>query len=151
MSQDIPGLTTDTVPRRLGPKRVGKIRKLYNLSKVYTCKSRYACSESPSLLPPSPPSLPQEDDVRQYIIRRPLPLKEGKPQHYKAPKIQRLITPVRLQRKRHLMALKRKWGEKARAEAAEYARLLARRAKEARDQRAAKRRLSSKKSSTSSM
>ena len=32
--QDIPGLTTDTVPRRLGPKRVGKIRKLYNLSKV---------------------------------------------------------------------------------------------------------------------
>jgi small subunit ribosomal protein S6e len=122
--QDIPGLTTDTVPRRLGPKRVGKIRKLYNLSK--------------------------EDDVRQYIIRRPLPLKEGKPQHYKAPKIQRLITPVRLQRKRHLMALKRKWGEKARAEAAEYARLLARRAKEARDQRTA-RRLSSKKSSTSSM
>ena len=32
--QDIPGLTTETVPRRLGPKRVGKIRKLYNLSKV---------------------------------------------------------------------------------------------------------------------
>ncbi|CAI7992070.1 40S ribosomal protein S6 [Geodia barretti] len=123
--QDIPGLTTDTVPRRLGPKRVGKIRKLYNLSK--------------------------EDDVRQYVIRRPLPLKEGKPQRYKAPKIQRLITPVRLQRKRHLLALKRKWGEKSRAEAAEYARLLARRAKEARDQRVAKRRLSSKKSSTSSM
>ena len=93
----------------------------------------------------------QEDDVRQYVIRRPLPLKEGKPQHYKAPKIQRLITPVRIQRKRHLLALKRKWGEKSRAEAAEYARLLARRAKDARDQRAAKRRLSSKKSSTSSM
>ena len=93
----------------------------------------------------------QEDDVRQYVIRRPLPQKEGKPQRYKAPKIQRLITPVRLQRKRHLMALKRKWGEKSRAEAAEYAKLLARRAKEARDQRATKRRLSSKKSSTSSM
>ena len=31
---DIPGITTETVPRRLGPKRVGKIRKLYNLSKV---------------------------------------------------------------------------------------------------------------------
>ena len=199
-TQDIPGLTTDTVPRRLGPKRVGKIRKLYNLSKVMLllifclilgiilsfpsftmlnqtlCNlslarswryhhhhmslplftmtiftifhpfslSLFACSLCLS-------SLVQEDDVRQYVIRRPLPLKEGKPQRYKAPKIQRLITPVRLQRKRHLLALKRKWGEKSRAEAAEYARLLARRAKEARDQRVAKRRLSSKKSSTSSM
>lgn len=51
------GLTDKTIPRRLGPKRVGKIRKLYNLSK--------------------------EDDVRQYVIRRPLPLKEGKKQQYK--------------------------------------------------------------------
>ncbi len=78
-------LTDKTLPRRLGPKRVGKIRKLYNLSK--------------------------EDDVRQYVIRRPLPPKEGKKPAFKAPKIQRLITPVRLQRKRHLLALKRKWGE----------------------------------------
>lgn len=121
---DIPGLTDTTIPRRLGPKRVGKIRKLYNLSK--------------------------EDDVRQFVIRRPLPPKEGKKQQYKAPKIQRLITPVRLQRKRHLLALKRKWGEKARAEAADYAKLLARRAKEARERKHS-RRLSSKKSSTSSM
>lgn len=51
------GLTDNTIPRRLGPKRVGKIRKLYNLSK--------------------------EDDVRQYVIRRPLPVKEGKKQQYK--------------------------------------------------------------------
>ena len=51
------GLTDTTIPRRLGPKRVGKIRKLYNLSK--------------------------EDDVRQYVIRRPLPPKEGKKQQYK--------------------------------------------------------------------
>lgn len=145
LSQDIPGLTTDTVPRRLGPKRVGKIRKLYNLSKVCVKFLFYLLS------PPHTHTHTQEDDVRQYVIRRPLPLKEGKPQRYKAPKIQRLITPVRLQRKRHLLALKRKWGEKSRAEAAEYAKLLARRAKEARDQRAAKRRLSSKRSSTSSM
>lgn len=120
--KDIPGLTDNSIPRRLGPKRVGKIRKLYNLTK--------------------------EDDVRQYIIKRPLQQKEGKPQRYKAPKIQRLITPVRLQRKRHLLSLKRKAGEKSRQEAAEYAKLLARRAKEARDLR--KRRLSSKRSSTSS-
>lgn len=119
---DIPGLTDKTIPRRLGPKRVGKIRKLYNLGK--------------------------EDDVRKYIFKRPLPLKEGKPQSYKAPKIQRLVTPQRLQRKRHLKALKQKKGEKARQEAAEYAKLLAKRAKETRELR--KRRLSSKRSSTSS-
>lgn len=49
--KDIPGLTDTTVPRRLGPKRASKIRKLFNLSK--------------------------EDDVRQYVVRRPL-TKEGK-------------------------------------------------------------------------
>merc|ERR1711970_1097767 len=41
---EIPGLTDTTQPRRLGPKRVGKIRKLFNLSK--------------------------EDDVRQYVVHR---------------------------------------------------------------------------------
>ncbi|RZF41275.1 hypothetical protein LSTR_LSTR015437 [Laodelphax striatellus] len=30
---EIPGLTDTTVPRRLGPKRASKIRKLFNLSK----------------------------------------------------------------------------------------------------------------------
>ncbi len=119
---DIPGLTDNTIPRRLGPKRVGKIRKLYALDK--------------------------NDDVRKYIFKRPLPLKEGKPQRHKAPKIQRLVTPRRLQRTRHLKSLKKKKGEKARQEAAEYAKLLAKRAKESRDLR--KRRLSSKRSSTSS-
>lgn len=70
--QEIPGLTDKTVPRRLGPKRASKIKKLFNLSK--------------------------EDDVRNFVIKRPLPLKEGqtKPK-FKKPKIQRLITPVRLQ------------------------------------------------------
>jgi len=59
---DIPGLTDSTVPRRLGPKRASKIRKLFNLTK--------------------------EDDVCQYVIKRPLPAKEGKKQKFKAPKIQ---------------------------------------------------------------
>ncbi|XP_074186437.1 small ribosomal subunit protein eS6 isoform X2 [Rhinolophus sinicus] len=44
--KDIPGLTDTTVPRRLGPKRASRIRKLFNLSK--------------------------EDDVRQYVVRKPL-------------------------------------------------------------------------------
>ena len=124
---DIPGLTDNPIPSRLGPKRVGKIRKMFNLSK--------------------------EDDVRQYVIRRPLPVKEGKKQQYKAPKIQRLVTPVVLQRKRRRRAQKRDWAEKSRKEAAEYARMLAQRAKEARDKRLEvikRRRLSSGRGSTSS-
>jgi small subunit ribosomal protein S6e len=122
---EIPGLTDRTIPRRLGPKRVGKIRKLFNLSK--------------------------EDDVRQYIIHRPLPLKEGKKQQYKAPKIQRLMTPLKLQRKRHRRSLRQRWGEKSRREASDYKKMLAQRMKEAREKhQMAKRRLSSKRSSTSS-
>merc|ERR1712141_333851 len=78
---DIPGLTDTTVPRRLGPKRASKIRRLFNLIK--------------------------EDDVRQYVVRRPIPGKDGKKAQSKAPKIQRLITPVVLQRKRRRLALKK--------------------------------------------
>ena len=61
--------------------------------------------------------LSKEDDVRQYVIKRPLPAKEGKEnkkQRYKAPKIQRLVTPAMLQRKRHRLALKRRRAEKNR-------------------------------------
>lgn len=50
--QEIPGLTDGNVPRRLGPKRASKIRKLFNLTK--------------------------EDDVRRYVVKRLLPAKEGK-------------------------------------------------------------------------
>merc|ERR1712121_159191 len=104
---EIPGLTDNTIPRRLGPKRASKIRKLFNLSK--------------------------EDNVCQYVIKRPLPLKEGKPATLKAPKIQRLVTPVMLQRKRHRLALKRRRGEKNRLAVAEYAKILAQRQKEAKE------------------
>ncbi|XP_046863140.1 40S ribosomal protein S6-like [Xenia sp. Carnegie-2017] len=124
--QEIPGVTDRVVPRRLGPKRANKIRKLFNLSK--------------------------EDDVRQYVIRRPLPVKEGKKQQSKAPKIQRLVTPQRLQRRRRLMADKRKRAQKNREEQAEYHKLLAKRAKESREKRQellAKRRQSSVRESKS--
>ena len=96
---EIPGLTDNTIPRRLGPKRASKIRKLFNLTK--------------------------DDDVCQYVIRRPLPAKEGKKQKFAAPKVQRLVTPVMLQRKRHRLALKRRRGEKNRLAAAEYAKVRA--------------------------
>jgi len=123
--QDIPGLTDTTVPRRLGPKRASKIRKLFNLSK--------------------------EDDVRQYVLRRPIQLKDGKKAgkkpRTKAPKIQRLVTPLVLQRKRHRLALKRRRSAKGREDAAEYAKLLAQRAKEKQQEKMARRRSSASRSS----
>lgn len=115
--QEIPGLTDTTVPRRLGPKRASKIRKLFNLKK--------------------------EDDVRQYVVRRPLPVKEGKKAQTKAPKIQRLVTPLVLQRKRHRLALKRRRATKKREEAAEYQKLLAQRLKEAKERKLERRRTAS--------
>merc|ERR1712078_253137 len=69
--EDVPGLTDDSKPRRLGPKRASNIRKLFNLEK--------------------------KDDVRKFVVRR--VVKEGK-KKTKAPKIQRLVTSSMLQRKR---------------------------------------------------
>merc|ERR1711931_472289 len=115
---EIPGLTDKTIPRRLGPKRASKIRKLFNLSK--------------------------EDDVRQYVVRRPLPEREGKKAKSKAPKIQRLVTPVVLQRKRHHFALKKKRVARKRDEAADYAKLLAQRMKEAKERKMERKRSNSR-------
>lgn len=107
--EELPGLTDKDVPRRLGPKRASKIRKLFNLKK--------------------------EDDVRKYVIRRELPAKEGKKKRSKAPKIQRLVTPERLQRKRRALALKKRRSAKNKTEAADYAKIVAQRKKEAREKR----------------
>ena len=52
--------------------------------------------------------------VRKYVIRREVqPKGEGKKAYTKAPKIQRLVTPQRLQHKRHRLALKRRNAEAA--------------------------------------
>merc|ERR1719446_954451 len=66
---ELPGLTDDQRPRRLGPKRASNIRKLFNPEK--------------------------KDDVRNFVVRR----EAGKKK--KAPRIQRLVTPAMLQRKRY--------------------------------------------------
>jgi len=96
---EIPGLTDAVVPKRLGPKRATKIRRFFGLSK--------------------------EDDVRKYVIRREVTSKkEGAKPYTKAPRIQRLVTPQRLQHKRHRMALKRRQTEASKNAAAEYATLL---------------------------
>ncbi|XP_058085278.1 small ribosomal subunit protein eS6-like [Magnolia sinica] len=107
---DLPGLTDIEKPRMRGPKRASKIRKLFNLSK--------------------------EDDVRKYVntYRRTFTTKSGK-KCSKAPKIQRLVTPLTLQRKRARIAEKKQRIAKAKSEAAEYQKLLATRLKEQRDKR----------------
>uniref|UniRef100_A0AC34R1U8 40S ribosomal protein S6 n=1 Tax=Panagrolaimus sp. JU765 TaxID=591449 RepID=A0AC34R1U8_9BILA len=121
---DIEGLTDVVVPRRLGPKRATKIRKLFNLSK--------------------------EDDVRKYVIRRTYPLKEGskrtKPRVV-TPKIQRLVTPQRLQRKRQAAARAKKRVQKSREAKAEYEKMMIQYAKE----KKARRRSSSSKSAKHSV
>jgi len=71
--KEVAGITNESNPRRLGPKRANKIRKLYGLTK--------------------------KEDVRRYVVRRTI-TKEGKKAKVKAPKIQRLITAERLRRKR---------------------------------------------------
>ncbi|EXC00986.1 40S ribosomal protein S6 [Morus notabilis] len=120
---DLPGLTDTEKPRMRGPKRASKIRKLFNLSK--------------------------EDDVRKYVntYRRSFTTKSGEaPKHLealvfagkkvsKAPKIQRLVTPLTLQRKRARIAEKKKRVAKAKSDAAEYQKLLATRLKEQRERR----------------
>ncbi|XP_053691561.1 40S ribosomal protein S6 [Sabethes cyaneus] len=121
--KDIPGLTDTTVPRRLGPKRASNIRKLYNLSK--------------------------DDDVRQFVVKRPLPEKDGKKPRVKAPKIQRLITPVVLQRKRHRLAIKKRRVESRKEAEAEYVKILAVRRRAERIRRRS--RLSSMRDSRSSI
>merc|ERR1711862_345475 len=78
-AEDIPGLTDENRPRRLGPKRAANIRKLFNLEK--------------------------KDDVRQFVVRRKVK-EDGK--KMKAPKIQRLVTPTMLQRKRNFRSQTRK-------------------------------------------
>ncbi|TEB27993.1 ribosomal protein S6e [Coprinellus micaceus] len=100
---DVPGLTDVVLPKRLGPKRATKIRKFFNLSK--------------------------EDDVRKYVVRREVKSQknpEAKP-YTKAPKIQRLVTPLRLQRRRQLNAVKRHRIERQKEQKSEYDALIAKR------------------------
>jgi small subunit ribosomal protein S6e len=115
---EIPGLTDATVPRQRGPKRASKIRKLFNLTD-------------------------KKDDVRQYVVRRPLPEKDGKKARSKAPRIQRLVTPLVLQRKRHRLALKKRRSARKREDAADYQKLLAQRLKEAKERKLERRRSAS--------
>mmetsp|Transcript_140861 Transcript_140861/g.270207 ORF Transcript_140861/g.270207 Transcript_140861/m.270207 type:complete len:237 (+) Transcript_140861:21-731(+) len=115
--KDVEGLTDNVLPKRLGPKRASNIRKLWGLEK--------------------------DEDVRKFVIRR--EVKKGdKVIARKAPKIQRLVTPVVLQRKRARLAEKKVAREHAQKEAAAYAALYRQRQAEARESAAASRRRSSR-------
>jgi small subunit ribosomal protein S6e len=126
---EIEGLTDRSIPKRLGPKRASKIRKMFALDK--------------------------QDDVRKYVIRREIPAKvEGKKPRSKAPKIQRLVTPATLQHKRRRIALKKKHAVAAKEAASTYAELLAQRIKERKERRHElheKRRISSTRKSISTV
>merc|ERR1711862_965141 len=103
--QDIPGLTDEPRPRRLGPKRAANIRKLFNLEK--------------------------KDDVRNFVVRR----EAGKKK--KAPRIQRLVTPAMLQRKRHFRSQTRNKMVLAKSEKVEYQKRLSEYRQEQKELRAA--------------
>merc|ERR1739838_176118 len=123
---EIPGLTDTQIPKKLGPKRASKIRKLFNLG--------------------------PEDDVRKYVVRTTKAGKEGKKAKSVAPKIQRLITPQTVQRKRYRASLKARRKTKAAEAAADFKKLLAQRVKDNKEKRAEahkKRRLSSSRVSQS--
>jgi len=97
---DLPKLTDKESdrPSIRGPKRANNIRKAWGLTK--------------------------KDDVRQYVVKRVVPGKDGKKDKVKSPKIQRLITPVVKARRRRILKEKRVQKEKSRKEAADYANLL---------------------------
>ncbi|KAG6842645.1 hypothetical protein H0H87_009122 [Tephrocybe sp. NHM501043] len=103
---DIPGLTDNVLPKRLGPKRATKIRSFFNLGK--------------------------EDDVRKYVVRREVKSmkKEDAKPYTKAPKIPCLVTPLHLPPRRCLYSLKRRRIEHQKEQKAEFEALLYKRVAE---------------------
>ena len=76
--------------------------------------------------------------MRSFVIRREVqPKKEGANPYTKAPKIQRLITPQRIQRKRDVSRVKKNRAQKKQEERAEYEALVAKRIHEKKEQREA--------------
>jgi len=94
----IAGLTDDKKARRLGPKRATKIRRLFNLKK--------------------------EDDPRRYVTLYSRKIEKNGKVHYKTPKIQRLVTDVRLRRKRLYKKEKKERWQNSKKSLAEYIKLL---------------------------
>ena len=107
-ASDIPGLTdpASDKPSMRGPKRANNIRKVYGLEK--------------------------NESVIPFVVKRVIPGKDGKPSTTKSPKIQRLITPDTLQRKKRKLAMKKRRYAAATEAKQEYAKLIAQVRKEKR-------------------
>jgi len=95
----IEGLTDDKKPRRKGPKRATRIRKLFNLQK-------------------------KTDDPRRFVLLYTRKIEKNGKTHYKTPKIQRLVTDVRLRRKKLYRAEKKARWQATKAAQAEYIKVL---------------------------
>jgi small subunit ribosomal protein S6e len=106
--KEIPGVTDTTVPRRLGPKRANNIRKLYGIERQEKDQSITTAL------------------IKKNVTRRTFKSKKNPAAalRQKAPKIQRLITDVRLRRKRINKEDKvRRWKKTIEARAA-YSKLI---------------------------
>ncbi len=104
--QGIPGLTDKDMPRRLGPKRASKLRKLFKLTK--------------------------KDDIRRYVMKREVKRASGKT-FFKRANIQRLITEKRLRRKKVLLREKKEHIQAKRDAKTSYEKLVSSFLKEKRD------------------
>jgi small subunit ribosomal protein S6e len=103
--KEMPGLTDETKPRRLGPKRATGIRKLYGIEKG---EGEKTLQNSVAL-------------IKKHIIRRTFKSKKNvNANRHKAPKIQRLVTEARLRRKRVQKEDKIKRWKRSLASAEEY-------------------------------
>jgi ribosomal protein S6E (S10) len=104
---DLPGLTDpdSNKPSMRGPKRAAKIRKLWGLTKA--------------------------DDVRLFVPKRKVS-KDGKKEQVKSPKIQRLVTPITVRRKKQRIADKKDRFTRNQEQKAKYEQILAQVRKEKR-------------------
>lgn len=93
----VEGLTNDKKPRRRGPKRATRIRKLFALDK--------------------------KEDPRRYVLLYSRKIEKNGKIHWKTPRIQRLVTPDRLRRKRLVIAARKGYKASAKAER-DYAKLV---------------------------
>lgn len=101
--KEIEGCTDKDVPSRLFKKRKNKIAAIFGLDK-------------------------KKDDVCRYVARR--EIKRGDKTHYKAPKVQRLITEKRMRRKKLQKREKADRFKTSKESAAKYEKLISQYTKE---------------------
>lgn len=113
--KDIPDLieANTEVHKRLGPKRATKILKQFGLTEVYNEKKQKK----------------ENRETLRYMITKFAPKREvetkNKKKYIKRPKVQRLITPDRLRRKRVIKAIQKERREASTKAKEDYKKLIA--------------------------